>query len=157
MKEKANDGWFHFVNAHCAEVYINIGQIASIDDKEVTMSNGTVYGLTREQADELMTTIGVEGVSSGYERWWGGEAEYDLAQDLEGYYEQTYGKSAVYWEQEGVAHAIPTDSLDNRPETYVTSGYTSDYEGWGQSVVAEAVRSGCDSATAVYDYIVKRG
>jgi len=95
-------------------------------------------------------------VNGGYEKWWGGDAEYDLAQDLEDYYELTEGYSAVLWtplDLPNGSHNVPTDSLKDRPETYATCGYTSDFEGWGQEKVAEAVRNGCDSAESVFKYI----
>ena len=97
-------------------------------------------------------------MNKGYERWWGCDAEYDLADDLEGFYEKTHKRSAVLWTPMDLpngSHIVPTDTLENRPEEYSTHGYTCEFEGWGQEKVAEAVKNGCHTYKDVFNYITK--
>lgn len=88
-----------------------------------------------------------------YGKWWGGDN--DIAADVEWIYEQKYGKSAVLWEKENGEGTVET--LPDRPEEYSTCGYSSDFEGWGQKIVVDAIDFGCDTYESIYDFFKKHG
>lgn len=93
-------------------------------------------------------------MSEKWEQYWGGDAPYDVAGDLEDTYESETGKSAVLWTAEEKG-GVPTDDLKSRPEEYVTHGYTCEFETWGQKVCTEAIEAGCADANAVEEYVMK--
>lgn len=85
--------------------------------------------------------------------FWGNDAEYDLAPDLEEFYEEKFGKSSVLWTPDIERFEAPTDDLPTRPEFYSTHGYTGDFEHWGITVCTEAAAQGLTNADEVYTYI----
>ena len=89
-------------------------------------------------------------------KYWGGDAEYDIAQEAEEIYESKQGKSATYWEYLG-GGLPPSDNLDDRPEEYATCGYTSDFEGWGIRMVESAMDNGCETPEEVLMWMEVNG
>lgn len=60
-KKKAPVGlqrFFHFVDAHNDDIWINVFRIDYLIGKEVTMDTGKVFALTRAEADALTALIG---------------------------------------------------------------------------------------------------
>lgn len=108
-------------------------------------TNRYVYGVS---ADELR-------VINPWEEYWGGDAPYDVAQDLENTYEDETGKSCVLWTADKEIGETPSDDLATRPEEFLTHGYTDDFEEWGIRVCTEAIEAGCADANAVEEYVMK--
>ena len=81
---------------------------------------------------------------------WGGVM--DIAPDIEDYYENKYNKSCVYWTN------VDNDndrkvSLNDRPNEYITHGYTCDFDEWGVKKIEEAVDNNAMTYVDVIDFI----
>jgi hypothetical protein len=71
--------------------------------------------------------------------FWGNDAKRDIAPMVEADYERATGKSCVRWyDEDRVLH----ETLDDRPSTFETCGYTTDFENWGMRKTEEAMRKG---------------
>lgn len=90
-----------------------------------------------------------------WEQYWGSDAPYDVAQDLEETYETDTGKSCVLWTADKEIGETPSDDLATRPEEFSTHGYTDEFEEWGKRVCTEAIEAGCADANAVEEYVMK--
>ena len=110
------------------------------DESEDNMVDWCGHPMTKEQAELC-------------DRFWGG-AE-DLATEFDSAWEDEFGKSAWYWTS-GDDHMSQqlSDDLETRPDEFETNGYTDEYEGWGQDIVADAVCAhGLTTWEEVHDYI----
>lgn len=85
--------------------------------------------------------------------YWGGDAPYDVAGDLEETYEDENRKSAYLWT--AGKRKIPSADLETRPEEHESHGYTCAYERWGRMVCTEAIEAGCADADAVEKYVME--
>lgn len=85
--------------------------------------------------------------------YWGCDAPYDVAGDLEETYEDENRKSAVLWT--AGKRKIPSADLETRPEEHESHGYTFAYEKWGRMVCTEAIEAGCADAVAVEKYVME--
>lgn len=88
-----------------------------------------------------------------WENFWGDKAEYDVALDCEVIYEKSTGKSCVFWTSD--EYDCPTDDI-NRPNEYITHGYTSDFESWGINICERAWQAGCRNVDECMKFIVDK-
>jgi len=110
-------------------------------------------GVSRTKRRINMKWCGFEVTHKQYEiceSVWGGEN--DLACNIEYEWEAMTGKSAWYWSTAN--DGIIRSSLKGRPSEFLTNGYTSDFEGWGQKMVVKAVRNGLEDSLEILAFLL---
>lgn len=82
-------------------------------------------------------------------KFWGDDAKKDIAPMVEADYERATGKSCVRWcDEDGVY-----ETLDDRPSTFETCGYTTEFDAWGARKVEEALRKGKTDYDEILAYV----
>jgi len=82
--------------------------------------------------------------------FWGDDAKNDIAPVVESDYENATGKSCVRWyDEDRVLH----ETLEDRPSTFGTRGYTTDFENWGMRKTEEAMRNGKRGYDEIVAYV----
>ena len=82
--------------------------------------------------------------------FWGDDAKNDIAPVVEADYERATGKSCVRWYDED---RVLRETLEDRPSTFETRGYTTDFENWGMRKTEEAVCKGKMGYDEVVAYV----
>lgn len=85
----------------------------------------------------------------------GDKCRANLSYDLWDFYEEKFGKSAVYW-TDGEKHDM-CDEVKGRPEDYLTQGWTDEYFNWEVKSIIEALEAGYEDADEVLNFIKEEG